>query len=321
MSEKIYGRKPVLEAIRSGSRSMTRLYLMQGSRDEVLNQIEAHAKAKGIPIHAETRHRMDNLAGTEKHQGVLAVVQDFQYADLEDLLDIARKKNEPAFILLLDEIEDPQNLGAILRSAEAAGVHGVVIPKHRAAEVNATVIKASAGAAEHVATVKVTNLNETIQRLKDANVWVVGTDDGASKNFYDYDYRQPVALIIGNEGQGLRRLVKENCDELIKIPMAGKMSSLNASVAAGLVLFEVTRQRKWGMGPATKEPPVSSYGLGLSPEKDFFRPATGSVSSASGQPVESGEGLSQRIDISPSDNLDENPPDPPGNNKGGGFKW
>lgn len=315
MSEKIYGRKPVLEAIRSGNRAMTRVYLMQGSRDEVLNQIEAHAKAKGIPLNLETRHRMDTMAGTDKHQGVIAVVEDFQYADLEDLLDIARKKNEPAFLLLLDEIEDPQNLGAILRSADAAGVHGVVIPKHRAAEVNATVIKASAGAAEHVATVKVTNMNETIKRLKDANVWVVGTDGEASKNFYDYDYRQPVALIIGNEGQGLRRLVKENCDELVKIPMAGKVSSLNASVAAALVLFEVTRQRKWGMGPAAKDPPLSSYGVGLAPERDFFR------SGPDPAPQASGEGLAQNIDISPSDNLDEPPTDPPGANKGGGFKW
>lgn len=315
MSEKIYGRKPVLEAVRSASRAMIHLYLMQGSRDEVLNQIEAHAKAKGVPIHVETRHRMDTLAGTDKHQGVVAVVESYQYADLQDLLDIAKNKNEPAFFLLLDEIEDPQNLGAILRSADAAGVHGVVIPKHRAVEVNATVIKASAGAADHVNTVKVTNMNETIKRLKDANVWVVGTDDEAKKNFFDYDYRQPVALVIGNEGNGLRRLVKENCDELVRIPMSGKISSLNASVAAALVLFEVTRQRKWGLGPANAEPPLSSYGVGLSPEKDFFR------SGPDPAPQAPGEGFIPRIDVSPSDNLDENPPDAAGNNKGGGFKW
>jgi 23S rRNA (guanosine2251-2'-O)-methyltransferase len=315
MSEKIYGRKPVLEAIRSGNRSLTSLYLMQGSRDGVLNQIEAHAKAKGIPIHVETRHRMDTMAGTDKHQGVIAVVESYQYADLQDLLEIAKKRNEPPFILLLDEIEDPQNLGAILRSAEASGVHGVVIPKHRAAEVNATVIKASAGAAEHIATVKVTNLNETLQKLKEANVWIVGTDDEAKKNFYDYDYRQPIAVVVGNEGSGLRRLVKENCDELVRIPMAGQMSSLNASVAAALVLFEVTRQRNWGMGFTAKEPPLSSYGVGLSPEKDFFRSGPDSA------PQAPGAGLVPRFDISPSDNLDENLPDPPGNNKGGSFRW
>ena len=314
MSEKIYGRKPVLEAIRSANRSMKHLYLLQGSRDGVLNQIEAHAKAKGVPIHLETRHRMDILAGTDKHQGVMAVVDSYQYADLQDLLDITQKKNEPAFLLLLDEIEDPHNLGAILRSADAAGVHGVVIPKHRAAAVNATVVKASAGAAEHVATVQVTNLNETIQKLKDANVWVVGTDGEATKNFYEYDFRQPVAIVIGNEGHGLRRLVKENCDETVRIPMAGQMSSLNASVAAALVLFEVTRQRKWGMGPP-KKPPVSSYGVGLSPEKDFFRPGPDPA------PQTPDEGLAQGFDVSPSDNLEESPPDAPGSNKGGGFKW
>ena len=315
MSEKIYGRKPVLEAIRSANRAMKHLYLLQGSRDGVLNQIEAHAKAKGVPIHLETRHRMDTLAGTDKHQGVLAVVESYQYAELQDLLDISQKKNEPAFLLLLDEIEDPHNLGAILRSADAAGVHGVVIPKHRAAAVNATVVKASAGAAEHVATVQVTNLNETIQKLKDANVWVVGTDGESTKNFYDYDFRQPVAIVIGNEGHGLRRLVKENCDERVRIPMEGQMSSLNASVAAALVLFEVTRQRKWGMGPPSKETPLSSYGVGLSPEKDFFRPGPDPV------PQTPGEGITQRFDVSPSEDLDESPPDAPGSNKGGGFKW
>src|SRR5271170_977015 len=146
MSEKIYGRKPVLEVLRAGNRTITRVYLMQGSRDGILNQIEAHAKAKGIPIGLETRHRMDTMAGNDHHQGVIAVAEDYKYVDLQDLLDKARDKNEHAFILLLDEIEDPHNLGAILRSADAAGVHGVVIPKNRAVEVNATVLKVSAGA-------------------------------------------------------------------------------------------------------------------------------------------------------------------------------
>ncbi len=254
MSEKIYGRKPVLEAIRSGNRAVTHVYLLQGSRDGVLDQIESHAKARGIPINLETRHRMDTLAGNDNHQGVIAVAENYQYADLQDLLDIARDKNEPAFILLLDEIEDPQNLGAILRSADAAGVHGVVIPKHRAADITAAVVKASAGAAEHVNTVKITNLNETIRKLKEANVWVVGADGEAEKNFFDYDYRQPVALVIGNEGNGLRRLVKENCDELVKIPMAGKMSSLNASVAAALLLVRGGPSTKVGNGPGQQGP-------------------------------------------------------------------
>jgi 23S rRNA (guanosine2251-2'-O)-methyltransferase len=326
MSEKIYGRKPVLEVLRSGRRTINRVYLMQGSRDGVLNQIEAHAKAKGIPIGLETRHRMDTMAGNDKHQGVIAVAEDFKYADLEDLLDIAKDKNEPAFVLLLDEIEDPQNLGAILRSADAAGVHGVVIPKNRAAEVNATVVKASAGAADHVPTVKVTNLNDTIKKLKDANVWVVGTDIDATKNFYDYDYRQPVALVIGNEGKGLRRLVKENCDELVRIPMAGKISSLNASVASALLLFEVTRQREWQPrtpAPGPSNPPVPdlssipSYGFGFSPPepgKDFFR-------SGPDPALETPDEGSPQGMTGPSEEPTTDPPDMPGKDKGGGFKW
>ncbi len=352
MSEKIYGRKPVLEAIRSGSRAISRIYLMQGSRDDILHQIEAHANARGIPVGFETRHRMDTMAGNGNHQGVIAVAEAFHYADLEDIFGAAREKNEPLFTILLDEIEDPQNLGAIIRSADAAGVHGVVIPKHHAAEVNATVIKASAGAAEHVTTVKTTNLNETIRKLKDANVWIVGAAGEGTKNFYEYDYRQPVALVIGNEGRGLRRLVRENCDELVKIPMAGKMSSLNASVASALLLFEVVRQRQWkkegpprpspssftpGYGfsspaPAPPVEPVSelaSY-LGTSfpmsppePAKEFFRSGPDPV-------VETpGEGLAQEIDLSPWEKLEdslgglapESSNDPPGTNKGGGFKW
>ncbi len=315
MSEKIYGRKPVLEAMRSGNRAITRVYLMQGSRDGILNQIEAHAKAKGITITLETRHRMDTMAGNDKHQGAIAVAEDYKYSDLQDILDIAKNRNEPAFILLLDEIEDPHNLGAIIRSADAAGVHGVVIPKNRAVEINATVIKTSAGAAEHVQTVKVTNLNDTIKNLKEANVWVVGADGTAEKNFFEYDFRQPVALVIGNEGKGIRRLVKENCDELVKIPMAGKMSSLNASVASALLLFEVTRQRKWGIISPRIEPPPSSYGMGLSPERDFFR----SGPDPALQTPDSGP--APTFDISPSDHLDDSPTNPPGANKGGGFKW
>ncbi len=336
MSEKIYGRNPVLEALRSGSRGVNRVILMQGSRDGVLNQIEAHAKAKGIPITIETRHRLDTLAGTDKHQGVLAMVEDFHYASLQDVLDIARKKKENPFILLLDEIEDPHNLGAILRSADAAGAHGAVIPKNRAVEVNSTVLKASAGAAEHIPTVKVTNLNETIRELKEANVWVVGTDGDATKPFYEYDYKSPVAIVIGNEGRGLRRLVSENCDELVKIPMAGKMSSLNASVAAALLLFEVARQRNWSQRTTNNshQVPIPSNQGYLSspayvptppnpmivstppeiyapPERDFFRPGP---DSALETPI---EGPAEKLD---SQSLDEGEGSL-GNDKGGGFRW
>ena len=318
MSEKIYGRKPVLESLRSGNRAISRIYLMQGSRDGVLNQIEAHAQAKGIPITLETRHRMDTMAGNDKHQGAIAVAEDYKYAELQDLLDSARDKKEPAFILLLDEIEDPHNLGAILRSADAAGVHGVVIPKNRAVEVNATVIKASAGAADHVTTVKVTNMNEAIKTLKEANVWVVGTDIGATKDFFDYDFRQPVALVIGNEGKGMRRLVKENCDELVRIPMAGKMSSLNASVASALLLFEVTRQRKWKpiRMESAASPPSDFQGFGFSPpERDFFRSGPDPATEAPD------EGLAQGFGVNSPESAEPQDSDGPGNDKGGGFHW
>jgi 23S rRNA (guanosine2251-2'-O)-methyltransferase len=333
MSEKIYGRKPVLEAIRSGQRAISRVYLLQGSRDAVLDQVEMHAKARSIPVSLETRHRMDTLAGQENHQGVIAVVDDFKYADLQDVLDTARDKNEPVFVMLLDEIEDPHNLGAIIRSADAAGVHGVVIPKNRAAEVNATVLKSSAGASEHVTTVRVANINDTIKKLKEAGVWVVGTDVEATKYFYEYDYRQPVAIVIGNEGRGLRRLVKENCDELVKIPMAGKMSSLNASVASALLLFEVTRQREWKVGlPITPPPaqavpstqawdyvPPAVYSSPASlesslappePEKDFFRSGP---DSAFETPSEGSLEEMKPIEVQPED--------APDSNKGGGFHW
>ena len=333
MSEKIYGRKPVLEAIRSGQRAISHIYLLQGSRDATFDQVEMHAKARSIPVSLETRHRMDILAANENHQGVIAVIDDFKYADLQDILDTARDKNEPVFVLLLDEIEDPHNLGAIIRSADAAGVHGVVIPKNRAVEINATVLKSSAGASEHVTTVRIANLNDTIKKLKEAGVWIVGTDVEATKYFYEYDYRQPIAIVIGNEGRGLRRLVKENCDELVKIPMAGKMSSLNASVASALMLFEVTRQRKWKVNlPVTQSsvmnPPISSTPAWdyvppavyssqppiesslAPPERDFFRSGP---DSASETPSEGGpQGDVNSIDVKPEE---------PGNNKGGGFHW
>jgi 23S rRNA (guanosine2251-2'-O)-methyltransferase len=279
---------------------------------------------------------MDTLSANQNHQGVIAVADDFHYADLQDVLDIARDKKEPAFILLLDEIEDPHNLGAIIRSADAAGVHGVVIPKNRAVGVNSTVLKSSAGASEYVTTVQIANLNDAIKKLKEAGVWVVGTDIDATKYHYEYDYRQPVAIVIGNEGRGLRRLVKENCDELVKIPMAGKMSSLNASVASALMLFEVTRQREWKVGslvtqppppPVTPPPYVSPSSWGeespirvetpivyleepTPPERDFFRSGP---DSAAETPNEGGPQGQM--------NTTNEPNDTPGNNKGGGFHW
>jgi 23S rRNA (guanosine2251-2'-O)-methyltransferase len=251
MSEILYGRRPVLEALRSGLRKFHKVYLMKGGRDEVLTQIEAHVSALGISSFYETRHKLDVMAGNDKHQGVVAILESRKYAGLSDLTDAARAKGEPLFAVLLDEIEDPQNLGAILRCADAAGAHGVVIPKNRSAEVTPAVVKASAGAAEHVLTIKITNLNDAIRKLKEAGAWVYGADREGDRPFYEADFKRPCVIVIGNEGKGLRRLVKENCDERVSIPMYGKVASLNASVSAAILMFEVVRQRKWKMGQAS----------------------------------------------------------------------
>ncbi len=329
MSETLYGRRPVLEALRSGARPVIKVYLMKGGRDESLEQIEAHLNARGIPCFYETRHKLDGLAGCDKHQGVVAILESRKYSDLSDLLETGREKNEPLFALLLDEITDPQNLGAIFRNADAAGVHGIVIPKNRSADLTPAAVKASAGAAEHVLTIKVSNLSEAIRKLKDEGAWVYGADAEGERPFFEADFKRPCAIVIGSEGKGLRRLVRENCDELVKIPMEGKIASLNASVASALILFEVLRQRKWGLSTvsyrllaanqtsivypfysgALNPPEATAYSP---PEKDFFRPGP---DPAFKTPA---EGLASPIDSNPSNDQKDNLP---GNQKGGGFRW
>ena len=174
---------------------------------------------------------------------MLALVNDYRYVEIEDILALAQRKNEPPFLLVLDEIEDPHNLGALVRTAECAGVHGVIIPKHHAASVNQTVIKTSAGATSHMPIARVTNIAQTLDELKKENIWIVGTDMQAEKKYFEHDYRGAVAVVIGSESSGMRRLVKEKCDFLVSIPMHGKIESLNASVAGGLVLFEAAKLR------------------------------------------------------------------------------
>jgi 23S rRNA (guanosine2251-2'-O)-methyltransferase len=331
MSEILYGRRPVLEALKSGVRPVLKVYMMKGGQDDVLSQIEAYVNAHGIPNYYETRHKLDVLAACDKHQGVVAVLESRKYAELSDLMEAARAKDEPLFAVLLDEIEDPQNLGAILRSADAAGAHGVVIPKNRAAEVTPTVVKASAGAAEHVLTVKVTNLNDAIQKLKDEGAWVYGADTQGERPFYEADFKRPCVIVIGNEGKGLRRLVKENCDERVSIPMYGKVASLNASVSAAMLLFEVVRQRQWKTGTSspdpysqsstnyyTSSPPsypgISAPGIpmGIPPpeQRNFFR---GGPDPAFETPT---EGPPEKIKEGPDSQSDE-----PGTSKGGHFHW
>jgi 23S rRNA (guanosine2251-2'-O)-methyltransferase len=257
MSEKLYGRKPVLETLRSGSRTVHRIHLLNGAKDDTVHLIEAQARAKNIPLSHESRHKLDALAGTEHHQGVVAVVADFKYSGVRDLSAVAEKKGEPLFAIVLDELEDPQNLGAILRSVEASGAHGVLLPRDRATGVTATVVKVSAGAADHVLIAQESNINEALRKLKDAGAWVVGTDADATTEFHEMDFTRPTVIVIGSEGKGMRRLVRENCDTLVKIPMYGQVSSLNASVSAALLLYEVVRQRRWKKTPPVSPPPAS----------------------------------------------------------------
>ena len=238
----VAGRNAVMEALK-GSRSVNKLMIANGSTEGSIKEIIAVAKEKGVNIQYCDRSKLDSIARGIRHQGVLAQVAPVQYAELEDILQVAKDRNEPPFIVLLDELEDPHNLGAILRTADAAGVHGVLIPKHRSCPLSATVAKTSAGAVEHVPVARVGNLVQTIKKLKQEGLWVAAADmDG--KDYYDTDLTGPLLLIIGSEGQGVGRLVKEQCDFVVRIPMVGKINSLNASVAGSILMYEAMKQRR-----------------------------------------------------------------------------
>ena len=238
----VAGRNAVMEALK-GSRSVNKLMIANGSTEGSIKEIIAVAKDKGVNIQYWDRSKLDSIARGIRHQGVLAQVAPVQYAELEDILQVAKDRNEPPFIVLLDELEDPHNLGAILRTADAAGVHGVLIPKHRSCPLSATVAKTSAGAVEHVPVARVGNLVQTIKKLKREGLWVAAADmDG--KDYYDTDLTGPLLLIIGSEGQGVGRLVKEQCDFVVRIPMVGKINSLNASVAGSILMYEAMKQRR-----------------------------------------------------------------------------
>ena len=241
----VAGRNAVMEALK-GSRSVNKLIIANGSTEGSIKEIIAVAKDKGVNIQYWDRSKLDSIARGIRHQGVLAQVAPVQYAELEDILQVAKDRNEPPFIVLLDELEDPHNLGAILRTADAAGVHGVLIPKHRSCPLSATVAKTSAGAVEHVPVARVGNLVQTIKKLKQEGLWVAAADmDG--KDYYDTDLTGPLLLIIGSEGQGVGRLVKEQCDFVVRIPMVGKINSLNASVAGSILMYEAMKQRRKAM--------------------------------------------------------------------------
>ncbi len=240
--EWIVGKNPVIEALRSG-RAINKIWVAEGVNKNQMGPVLALAKEQGVVVTTANRKKLDQLCGTDHHQGVIASVAAYEYTEVEDLLSRAEERNEPAFLLILDELEDPHNLGSILRTADAVGAHGVIIPKRRSVGLTATVAKASAGAIEYVPVARVTNIVRTIEELKERGVWIAGTDASAPQDFREGDFSIPLALVIGSEGRGMSRLVREHCDFLYRLPMAGHVTSLNASVAAALLMYEVYRAR------------------------------------------------------------------------------
>jgi 23S rRNA (guanosine2251-2'-O)-methyltransferase len=239
----IAGRQPVMEALKAG-RLIEKVVVLYGVKGEAIERIKSLCKQNRVLYVEVGKQKFRNLVSDTTTQGVVAIVGTKKYVELSDILKVAKDRNEPPFILLLDEIEDPQNLGAIIRTAECAGMHGVVILKHHAAAVTQTVVKTSAGASEHIAIAKVTNMVQTLEELKHAGIWIVGTDPKAEKLYTEIDYAGPLAIVVGNEGKGIRQLVKEKCDFMVRIPVYGKIDSLNASVAGALVMYEAVKKRR-----------------------------------------------------------------------------
>lgn len=238
----IFGRNAVIELLKSGH-SVNKIFIAEGSRDGSMQKIFALAKSAGVVVEFTKRDKLDKLCDGH-HQGVAALAAAMDYSTVEEILELAADKNEPPFILLLDELEDPQNFGALLRTAEAVGVHGVIIPKRRSVQLNATVFKTSAGAAQYVKVAQVTNIAQTLKNLRGHGLKVIGSDMSAQIDFQQADMTGGIVLIIGSEGRGMRRLTRENCDVLIKIPMVGKINSLNASAAGAVLMYEIFSQRR-----------------------------------------------------------------------------
>jgi len=259
----LYGLHPVEEAIRSGSRRLDHVSVARERRDERLERLIGICREAGIRVALEPREQLTRLARTDAHQGVLAVVRERSFLGIEDLLaaESDDKSNGNRFFLALDGIEDPHNLGALLRTADGAGVDGVILPERRSAPVTATVAKTSAGASEHVRIARVTNLVRTLEQMKRANVWVLGLDERGTPDYTDFDFRTDCVLVLGREGAGLHDLVKKTCDHLLRIPMAGQVSSLNVSVAGAVVMYEAMRQRRQTV-EAVKKPEKKLKGLG-----------------------------------------------------------
>lgn len=238
----IEGRNAVIEALRA-DRTIEQILVSSGDVTGSINVVLGLAKEKKIVVKQVDRRKLDQMSETGAHQGVIAQVTPYKYFDVEDILEYARQKEEDPFIIILDEIEDPHNFGSIIRTAETCGAHGIIIPKRRNVGVTPTVYKSSAGAVEHIKISKVTNLNNTIDKLKDNGIWVYGADMSGESYCSDVNFNGPLALIIGSEGKGILKLTKEKCDVLVRIPMVGKISSLNASVAGGILMYEILKQK------------------------------------------------------------------------------
>lgn len=238
----VEGRNPVIEVIRAG-REIDKILIAKGSDQGSINKIIGMAKDKKIVIQYVEKAKLDSMSETKAHQGVIALVTPYTYVTVDCIIKTAEDKKEDPFIIILDEIEDPHNLGAIIRTAECCGAHGVIIPKRRAVGLTPVVIKSSAGAVEHMNIAKVSNIANTIEELKKRGIWIYGADMEGEQDYFQKDLTGPIAIVVGSEGKGIGRLIKEKCDFIVKIPMKGKVSSLNASVAASVMMYEVLRQR------------------------------------------------------------------------------
>jgi len=238
----IYGKNAVAEALSSG-RKIREVFISNSVSKSAFDQVVGTLKARGVPFHFRNQQWLKHFAGTDSHQGIVAVVDEARYASVSDILNLARSRKENAFILVLDGIEDPQNLGSIIRSAECAGVHGVIIPEHHAVGLTGAVAKVASGAAEHVKVARVENITDALEKLKEENIKIVGADAGAKPIYYNIPMRESVALVVGSEGKGVRQSVADACDTLVSIPLQGRINSLNAAVAAAVLMFEVVRQR------------------------------------------------------------------------------
>ncbi|WP_130807993.1 23S rRNA (guanosine(2251)-2'-O)-methyltransferase RlmB [Senegalia massiliensis] len=238
----IEGRNPVIEALKSG-REIEKIFIEDGNKTGSINEIKKLAKSRGIIIQYVHKNKLNQISSTNSHQGVIAISSSHTYKNIEDVFALAKRRNEDPFIIILDEIKDPHNLGSIMRTAECVGAHGIIIPKRRSVGLTSTVAKTSAGAIEYMPVVKVPNIANTIDVLKQEGVWIYGADMDGSADYYNMNLTGPIGIVIGSEGSGIGRLVKEKCDDLVKIPIKGKVSSLNASVAASIIMYDVNRQR------------------------------------------------------------------------------